>query len=50
MVGPSAFSASNHAYYLVHRFCVDSDVSRIEEADKRTFETIAQFSHNGKDS
>jgi GTP-binding protein EngB required for normal cell division len=25
---------------------VDSDVSRIEEADKRTFETIAQFSHN----
>jgi GTP-binding protein EngB required for normal cell division len=28
------------------RFCVDSDVSRIEEADKRTFETIAQFSHH----
>lgn len=28
------------------RFCVDSDVSRIEEADKRTFDTIAQFSHN----
>lgn len=28
------------------RFCVDSDVSRIEEADKRTFETIAQFSNN----
>jgi GTP-binding protein EngB required for normal cell division len=27
-------------------FCVDSDVSRIEEADKRTFETIAQFSHH----
>ncbi|KIX00191.1 uncharacterized protein Z518_10329 [Rhinocladiella mackenziei CBS 650.93] len=27
-------------------FCVDSDVSRIEDADKRTFETIAQFSHN----
>ncbi|KAL6250476.1 hypothetical protein RBB50_002778 [Rhinocladiella similis] len=27
-------------------FCVDSDVSRIEEADKRTFDTIAQFSHN----
>lgn len=28
------------------RFCVDSDVSRIEEADKRTFRTIAQFSHH----
>lgn len=28
------------------RFCVDSDVSRIEEADKRTFETIAQFSNH----
>jgi GTP-binding protein EngB required for normal cell division len=27
-------------------FCVDSDVSRIEEADKRTFETIAQYSHH----
>ena len=27
-------------------FCVDADVSRIEEADKRTFETIAQFSHH----
>ncbi|KAF7561120.1 hypothetical protein G7046_g3046 [Stylonectria norvegica] len=27
-------------------FCVDADVSRIEEADKRTFETIAQYSHN----
>ncbi|KAF2102894.1 hypothetical protein NA57DRAFT_9245, partial [Rhizodiscina lignyota] len=27
-------------------FCVDSDVSRIEEADKRTFQTIAQFSHH----
>ena len=27
-------------------FCVDSDVSRIEEADKRTFNTIAQFSHH----
>jgi GTPase SAR1 family protein len=27
-------------------FCVDSDVSRIEEADKRTFQTIAQYSHN----
>ena len=27
-------------------FCVDSDVSRIEEADKRTFETIAQFSNH----
>ncbi|SPJ88880.1 uncharacterized protein FTOL_12775 [Fusarium torulosum] len=26
-------------------FCVDSDVSRIEEADKRTFATIAQYSH-----
>ncbi|KAI1381013.1 hypothetical protein F4677DRAFT_452602 [Hypoxylon crocopeplum] len=26
-------------------FCVDADVSRIEEADKRTFETIAQFSN-----
>ncbi|KAF7550321.1 hypothetical protein G7Z17_g5805 [Cylindrodendrum hubeiense] len=26
-------------------FCVDADVSRIEEADKRTFATIAQFSH-----
>ncbi|KAI8634072.1 hypothetical protein F5Y19DRAFT_411898 [Xylariaceae sp. FL1651] len=25
-------------------FCVDSDVSRIEEADKRTFQTIAQYS------
>lgn len=25
---------------------MDSDVSRIEEADKRTFETIAQFSHH----
>lgn len=28
-----------------HRFCVDSDVSRIEEADRRTFETIAQYSN-----
>lgn len=28
------------------RFCVDSDVSRIEEADKRTFETISQFSNH----
>ncbi|CAM1501428.1 Fc.00g105900.m01.CDS01 [Cosmosporella sp. VM-42] len=27
-------------------FCVDADVSRIEEADKRTFSTIAQFSHH----
>ncbi|KAI1622333.1 hypothetical protein EDD37DRAFT_683031 [Exophiala viscosa] len=27
-------------------FCVDSDVSRIEEADKRTFDTIAQYSCN----
>lgn len=27
-------------------FCIDSDVSRIEEADKRTFETIARYSHN----
>ncbi|KAH6892489.1 hypothetical protein B0T10DRAFT_438346 [Thelonectria olida] len=27
-------------------FCVDSDVSRIEEADKRTFATIAEFSHD----
>ncbi|KAJ9605010.1 hypothetical protein H2200_010399 [Cladophialophora chaetospira] len=27
-------------------FCVDSDVSRIEAADKRTFETIAQFSNH----
>lgn len=27
------------------RFCVDADVSRIEEADKRTFATIAQFSN-----
>ncbi|KAI5460809.1 hypothetical protein BGZ63DRAFT_425287 [Mariannaea sp. PMI_226] len=27
-------------------FCVDSDVSRIEEADKRTFATIAKFSHD----
>ncbi|KAI0100067.1 hypothetical protein GGR51DRAFT_378529 [Nemania sp. FL0031] len=25
-------------------FCVNSDVSRIEEADRRTFETIAQYS------
>lgn len=30
---------------FVSRFCVDADVSRIEEADKRTFETIAQFSN-----
>lgn len=30
---------------IEHRFCVDSDVSRIEEADKRTFETIAQYSN-----
>lgn len=28
-----------------HRFCVDSDVSRIEEADRRTFETIAKYSN-----
>ena len=28
------------------RFCVDADVSRIEEADKRTFETIAQYSNH----
>lgn len=28
------------------RFCVDSDVSRIEEADKRTFATIAQYSNH----
>lgn len=27
-------------------FCVDSDVSRIEEAEKRTFDTIAQYSHH----
>ncbi|OAP62399.1 hypothetical protein AYL99_04602 [Fonsecaea erecta] len=27
-------------------FCVDSDISRIEEADKRTFDTIAQFSNH----
>ncbi|KAK5073607.1 hypothetical protein LTR64_007255 [Lithohypha guttulata] len=27
-------------------FCVDADVSRIEEADKRTFETIAQYSNH----
>ncbi|KAH6656525.1 hypothetical protein BKA67DRAFT_618608 [Truncatella angustata] len=27
-------------------FCVDADVSRIEEADKKTFETISQFSHD----
>ncbi|KAK5064246.1 hypothetical protein LTR84_000079 [Exophiala bonariae] len=27
-------------------FCVDSDVSRIEEADKRTFATIAQYSNH----
>ncbi|KAF4979181.1 hypothetical protein FZEAL_4554 [Fusarium zealandicum] len=26
-------------------FCLDADVSRIEEADKRTFATIAQYSH-----
>ncbi len=32
--------------HLVPRFCVDSDVSRIEEADKRTFQTIAQFSNH----
>ncbi len=37
---PSSFTNRNF------RFCVDSDVSRIEEADKRTFDTIAQFSHN----
>lgn len=30
----------------IWRFCVDSDVSRIEEADKRTFETIAQYSNH----
>ena len=30
----------------IARFCVDSDVSRIEEADKRTFETIAQYSNH----
>lgn len=29
-----------------NRFCVDSDVSRIEEADKRTFATIAQYSNH----
>lgn len=29
----------------ISRFCVDSDVARIEEADKRTFATIAQYSH-----
>lgn len=28
------------------RFCVDADVSRIEEADKRTFATIAQYSNH----
>ncbi|KAF2967283.1 hypothetical protein GQX73_g6346 [Xylaria multiplex] len=27
-------------------FCVNSDVSRIEEADRRTFEIIAQYSSN----
>ncbi|KAF4450458.1 hypothetical protein F53441_6457 [Fusarium austroafricanum] len=26
-------------------FCVDADVARIEEADKRTFATIAEYSH-----
>lgn len=31
---------------LYARFCVDCDVSRIETADKRTFETIAQFSNH----
>lgn len=31
---------------LLFRFCVDADVSRIEEADKRTFETIAQYSNH----
>lgn len=29
-----------------YRFCVDSDVSRIEEADRKTFETIAQYSNS----
>lgn len=28
------------------RFCVDADVSRIEQADRRTFQTIARFSNN----
>lgn len=28
------------------RFCVDADVNRIEEADKRTFATIAQYSNH----
>jgi GTP-binding protein EngB required for normal cell division len=31
---------------MLYRFCVDSDVSRIEEADKRTFATIAQYSNH----
>ncbi|KAF4345022.1 hypothetical protein FBEOM_896 [Fusarium beomiforme] len=30
---------------LIAKFCVDADVARIEEADKRTFATIAQYSH-----
>jgi GTP-binding protein EngB required for normal cell division len=37
---------SSPSSLIVRRFCLDSDVSRIEEADKRTFETIAQFSHH----
>lgn len=41
------YAESSGAYSNVcARFCVDSDVSRIEEADKRTFQTIAQFSNN----
>lgn len=42
---------SNHTGFIVVtnvcvRFCVDADVSRIEEADKRTFATIAQYSNH----
>jgi hypothetical protein len=31
---------------IEYRFCVDADVSRIEDADRHTFETIARFSSN----
>ena len=45
---PSVTIARGLVYWFVieYRFCVDSDVSRIEEADKRTFETIAQYSNH----
>lgn len=39
-------SVLNSDLIKTNRFCVDSDVSRIEEADRKTFEIITQYSHH----